>query len=371
MRIAFYCNLMGWPKRSAGGVRQWVLTMANALVVRGHEVDVLSEAPRWKFVDEPQLDPRVGRVVLGKVFARRRLDAYVRAHPGVRVVAALNEFNIGAAKLKLRHGARAYVMLTQRENLSADVQWRSPKRYARAADEIRRYFNAADAVVSVSQGLTDDLRENFGIDPARLHTIYNPTYREAYVRQAQDPVDHPWLAAKDQPVVIAAGRLHFVKGFGDLLDAFAIVRRARPARLVILGEGKEREALQAKVEQLGLQDSVAMPGRVATTAPWFARSDLFVLSSRREGLPAVLIEAMSVGTPVVSTDCPSGPHEILDGGRLAPLVPVGDAAALGAAMLRVLDERPDTAPLRARAQEFSLARALARYLALWQQPPRD
>jgi glycosyltransferase involved in cell wall biosynthesis len=371
LRIAFYCNLMGWPKRSAGGVRQWVLTMANALVERGHEVDVLSEAPRWKFVDEPQLDARVGRVVLGKVFARRRLDAYVRAHPGVRVVAALNEYNIGAAKLKLRHGARAYVMLTQRENLSADVQWRSPKRYARAADEIRRYFNAADAVVSVSQGLTDDLRENFGIDPARLHTIYNPTYREAYVRQAQDPVDHPWLTAKDQPVVIAAGRLHFVKGFGDLLEAFAIVRRARPARLVILGEGKEREALQAKVAQLGLQDCVAMPGRVPTTAPWFARSDLFVLSSRREGLPAVLIEAMSVGTPVVATDCPSGPHEILDGGRLAPLVPVGDPAALGAAMLRVLAERPDPAPLQARAQEFSLERALAKYLALWQQPPRD
>ena len=371
MRIAFYCNLMGWPKRSAGGVRQWVLTMANALVQRGFDVDVLSEAPRWKFVDEPQLDPRVGRVVLGKVFARRRLDAYVRAHPGVRVVAALNEFNIGAAKLKRRHGARAYVMLTQRENLSADVQWRSPKRYERAADEIRRNFGAADAVVSVSQGLTDDLRENFGIDPARLHTIYNPTYREAYVRQAQDPVDHPWLVAKDQPVVIAAGRLHFVKGFGDLLDAFAIVRRARPARLIILGEGKEREALQAKVEQLGLQDCVAMPGRVPTTAPWFARSDLFVLSSKREGLPAVLIEAMSVGTPVVATDCPSGPHEILDGGRLAPLVPVGDTAALAAAMLRVLEHRPDPAPLQARAQEFSLERALASYLALLQQPPRD
>jgi glycosyltransferase involved in cell wall biosynthesis len=371
MRIAFYCNLMAWPKRSAGGVRQWVLTMANALVDRGFEVDVLTEAPRWKFVDEPQLDPRVGRVILGKLFARYRLDAYVRAHPGVRIVAALNEYNIGAAKLKQRVGANAYVMLTQRENLSADVQWRSPKRYERAANEVRRHFSHADAVVSVSQGLTDDLREQFGIDPARLHTIYNPTYREAYVRAAQDPVEHPWLVAKDEPVVIAAGRLHFVKGFDDLLEAFAIVRRARPARLIILGEGKERAALEAQVARLGLQASVAMPGRQPSTAPWFARSDLFVLSSKREGLPAVLIEALAVGTPVVATACPSGPHEILEGGKYGSLVPVGDPPALAAAMLQVLDgPRPDPAPLQARAREFSLERALGHYLALLQQAPR-
>jgi glycosyltransferase involved in cell wall biosynthesis len=371
LRIAFYCNLMGWPKRSGGGVRQWVLTMANALVARGYEVDVLSEAPKSKFVDEPQLDPRVGRVLLGyRIFSRLKLDAYVRANPGVRVVAALNEFNIRAAKLKQRVGARAYVMITQRENLSADAEWRSPRKYEAAANEIRRNFGSADAVVSVSHGLTDDLRENFGIDPARLHTIYNPTYREAYVRAASEPVDHPWLTDKDQPVVIAAGRLHFVKGFYDLLDAFAIVRAARPARLLILGEGKERPQLQAHLEKLGLQDCVQMPGRKPTTAPWFARSDLFVLSSKREGLPAVLIEAMSVGTPVVATDCPSGPHEILDGGRLAPLVPVGDPAALAAAIGRVLDgPRPDTAPLQARAAEFSLERALAQYLALLEQPP--
>jgi glycosyltransferase involved in cell wall biosynthesis len=371
MRIAFYCNLMGWPKRSAGGVRQWVLTMANALVARGHDVDVLSEAPRWKKVDDPQLDPRVGRVVLGKFFVQAALDRYVRAHPGVRVVAALNEFNIGAARLKARHGAGMYAMLTQRENLSADVQWRSPKRYAAAAAEVRRWFNEADSVVSVSHGLTDDLRDNFGIDPQRLHTIYNPAYREAYVASAQDPVDHPWLVDKAGPVVIAAGRLHFVKGFHDLLEAFAIVRRRRPARLIILGEGKERAELEAHVDRLGLKDSVSMPGRVPSTAPWFARADLFVLTSKREGLPAVLIEALSVGVPVVSTDCPSGPQEILDGGRLAPLVPVGDPPALAEAMLRVLDgPRPDAAPLMARAAEFSLERALARYLALWQQPPR-
>jgi glycosyltransferase involved in cell wall biosynthesis len=265
----------------------------------------------------------------------------------VRVVAALNEFNIRAAKLKQRVGERAYVMITQRENLSADAEWRSPRKYQAAANEIRRNFGRADAVVSVSHGLTDDLRENFGIEPARLHTIYNPTYREAYVRAAAEPVEHPWLVEKDQPVVIAAGRLHFVKGFYDLLDAFALVRAARPARLLILGEGKERPQLQAHLEKLGLQDCVQMPGRVPTTAPWFARSDLFVLSSKREGLPAVLIEAMSVGTPVIATDCPSGPHEILDGGRLAPLVPVGDPVALAAA---IVARSMDRGPIRRRCR---------------------
>ncbi|MDN5873830.1 MAG: hypothetical protein L0H29_05545, partial [Sinobacteraceae bacterium] len=126
LHIAFYCNLMGWPKRSSGGVRQWVLTMANALVDDGHRVDVLSEVSARRFVDEPLLDARVGRVVLGRQgpLSAVRLRRFARANPGVRIVAALNHYNLGAAKLKRRIGDRVHVTLTQRENLSADAAWR-------------------------------------------------------------------------------------------------------------------------------------------------------------------------------------------------------------------------------------------------------
>lgn len=372
LRVAFYCNLMGWPKRSEGGVRQWVLTMANALVERGVTVDVLSEAPRSQFVDEPLLDSRVGRVVLGRgLLVQRRLDEYVRRHPGVRLVAALNHYNVAAAKLKGRVGARVHVMLTQHENLSADAAWRSPLAYRLLTYRVRRHFNKADAVVTVSGGLADDLRDNFGINAARMHTIYNPAFRPDFTASAETAIDHPWLMFKDRPLVIAAGRLHVVKGFDTLLQAFARLRRTLDARLIVLGDGKERTKLEGLVRDLDLSSCVQFPGRVECVAPWMSRADLFVLSSRREGLSAVLIEALTLGLPVVSTRCPSGPEEILEGGRWGRLVQVGDADGLATAMLAALQgPRPDRLPLQARAAEFSLEQALTQYLELWRSPPR-
>lgn len=371
LRIAFYCNLMGWPKRSSGGVRQWVLTMANALVERGIAVDVLSEAPRSKFVDEPLLDARVGRVVLGgRLLARWRLDAYVRRHPGVRLVSALNHYNVAAAKLKRRFGAHVHVMVTQRENLSADAGWLSSRKYGHATRGVRDHFNSVDAVVAVSRGVADDLRDKFGVAPARLHAIYNPAFRARFIEAAQAPVDHSWVAHKDRPLVIAAGRLHHVKGFDLLLRAFARLDGSPKPRLLILGEGKERANLERMVEDLDLADRVQLPGRVGSLAPWMARADLFVLSSRREGLPAVLIEALAIGMKVVATRCPSGPDEILEEGRWGELVPIDDVAALTEAMGRALAGPPaDRAALQARAAEFSLDSALAQYLDLWRHPP--
>jgi glycosyltransferase involved in cell wall biosynthesis len=373
LHICFYCNLMGWPKRSGGGVRQWVLTMANALVDAGHKVDVLSEAPASRFIDEPLLDPRVGRVLLGKgLLSGLRLRRFVRRHPDVRVVAALDYYNLRAARLKRRFGDRVHVMLTQRENLSADASWRKAGKYRRTTRDVRRYFSDADAVVTVSHGLLADLRDRFGVDPSRLHTIYNPAFRRTFLDSAAVPIAHPWLGDPARPLVIAAGRLHHVKGFDDLLRAFARLPASLGARLIILGEGKERGSLEALVRELKLDDIVELPGRMPSTAPWMARADLFVLSSRREGLPAVLIEALASGLPVVSTRCPSGPDEILDNGRLGRLVDVGDIDGLAQAITATLRTPDiDRAALRARAAEFSLDRALQQYLALWRQAPRS
>lgn len=371
LRIAFYGNLMGWPKRSSGGVRQWTLTMANALVERGYPVDVLSEAPAARFVDEPLLDARVGRVILGKGRAAfRQLRAYADRHPGVRIVSALDHYNLRAALLKRECGERIHVMLTQRENLSADAAWRARIKYWLITRGVRKWFSQADAVVTVSRGLERDLRDNFGVDPQRLHTIYNPAFRANFVESARAPVEHPWLADKTRPLIIAAGRLHFVKGFDDLLKAFALLRRQREARLIILGEGKQRAALERLVGELKLGESVQLPGRVGSIAPWIARADLFVLSSRREGLPAVLIEALALGARIVATRCPSGPEEILDDGRWGELVPVGDVPALAQAMQNALTgPEPDRAAMQARAAQFSLESALQDYLELWNRAP--
>jgi len=163
--------------------------------------------------------------------------------------------------------------------------------------------------------------------------------------------------------VLGVGKLKPQKGFDVLLRAFARVRAARPARLVILGEGPQRRALEQLARELGLSaDDVALPGFVANPYAWMARSAVFALSSRWEGLPNALIEALACGCAVVSSDCPSGPAEILENGRLGPLVPVDDAAALAAAIERALAPS-DPAPRRARARDYAIERVAPRYLA--------
>jgi glycosyltransferase involved in cell wall biosynthesis len=154
------------------------------------------------------------------------------------------------------------------------------------------------------------------------------------------------------------------KDFPTLLKAFARVRAVRPARLLILGEGKERTELEVLARELGVASDVALPGFVPNPFPHMMRASVFVLSSAWEGLPGVLIEAMACGCPVVSTDCPSGPAEILDGGVYGPLVPVGDDAALAKAILSVLETPPDPERLRARAALFSTDHAADQYLEL-------
>lgn len=374
LRIAFYCNLMAWPKRTEGGVRQWVLALANGFAARGYAVDVLSEAPDAEFKDEPLLDARVRRIVLGKgLDSVRRLHRYVEDHPGVRIIAGLNYYNLRAALLKRRYGERVHVTIVQHEHLSADAAWRSGLSQKLIGLAVRLLFNSADAVIGCSNGVANDLAAHFGVRRERLGTIYNPAYRDDFIASASEPVDHPWLNARERPLLLAAGRLHVVKGFDVLLQAFRIVRESIDARLVILGEGKERAALEAQVQTLGLQDVVSMPGRKATIAPWMARSDLYVLSSRREGLPTVLIESLASGLPVVSTRCPSGPEEILENGRLGTLVAVGDVEGLAQAILAALraPASEDTRQqLRKRAAEFSLDRALDRYLEVFERPAR-
>lgn len=375
-RVAFYCSLMAWPKPSSGGVRQWALTLANGLVARGHTVDMLSEAPRDHFRDDPLLDARVGRVVLGKGWmARARLVSYLRNHPRTHLVAALNRYNLGAVMLRPLFGRGTMVTLTQHENFSADAAWKRPVKHRFNGMGIRRYFDRADAIVAVSHGVADDLCENWNVSPERVKVIYNPAFDSRFLEMSDAPAPHPWLADKPSPVIIAAGRLHVVKGFDILLQAFARLRARLEARLIILGEGPERKNLEALVSALGLNADVALPGRVSHVAPWFVRADCFALSSRREGFGNVLVEALAAGLPIVATRCPSGPDEILDQGRWGVLVDVGDIQQMAVALHQsLLQPRPVAARLMNRAREFSEEKAIESYLELWnaaarKQPP--
>jgi glycosyltransferase involved in cell wall biosynthesis len=163
--------------------------------------------------------------------------------------------------------------------------------------------------------------------------IYNPSVMASEVlEKAKSPLDHPWFKPDQPPVLIAIGRLEQQKDYPTMIKAFAEVRQAQPARLLILGEGRDRISLEKLIKEYGLDQDVSLPGFVSNPYAYLSRADLFVLSSRWEGLPTVLIEALCCGTQVVSTDCPSGPREILKDGKYGRLTPVGDVGALAAAI---------------------------------------
>jgi len=226
-------------------------------------------------------------------------------------------------------------------------------------DSLRRVFPAAARVVAGSRGVAENCVAVVGVSADRITTIHNPVVTPAIARQAEANPGHPWFGDGGPPVVLGAGRLEPQKDFANLLEAFKRVREQRPCRLAILGEGPLRGELEEQVRALGLEDCVSLPGWVENPFAFMARAALFVLSSRHEGLPNALVEALACGCPAVSTDCPAGPSEILEDPDL--LAPVGDPEALAQVMLRALDRPMDKDALRAKAARFSVDRAMDEY----------
>ena len=229
----------------------------------------------------------------------------------------------------------------------------------------RLSYHYADAAICVSQGVADDFIKTTGMPPEKTLVVYNPVVSPGLEQAAREPISHPWFSHGDQPVILAVGRLVVQKDYPTLLRAFSIVNNKRPVRLLILGDGQERARLEVLIKELGISADVQMPGFVLNPYAYMARARLLVLSSRWEGLPTVIVEALACGTPVVSTDCKSGPSEILADGRFGRLVPVGDAEALAAVILETLLITPDRALLRERAQDFTLEKSVKEYLRIF------
>jgi len=242
----------------------------------------------------------------------------------------------------------------------SDVRHRSRRDRRRT----RRLAGGAAHFVGVSRGVSESLASAAGIPAGSITTIHNPVVMPDIRTRAEEPADHPWLSDGGPPVILAAGRLTREKDYPTLVRAFARLAGRRPCRLVILGQGEQRAEIEQLAAGLGLTDRVSLPGWVDNPFSFMSRASLFVLSSIYEGLPSVLVEAMACGCPCVSTDCPAGPAEILEDGRLGPLVPVGDEAALADAMERVLERPPDPRALRTRAGDFAGETSVAAYEAL-------
>jgi glycosyltransferase involved in cell wall biosynthesis len=227
---------------------------------------------------------------------------------------------------------------------------------------IRYLYRLADGVIVPSVGVATDLCEQLGVERARLRVAYSPIVSARLEQLAQEPIEHPWLAAGAPPVILGVGELGSRKDFVTLIRAFALVRAEHPCRLLILGRGRQRERLLALASELDIADAVDLPGFVANPYPYMRQAAVFALSSRWEGLGIVLVEALACGTPAVSTDCPSGPREILGPCCPQALVPVGDHQALAQVISTTLSGPPAPALLHERAQAFSVEASARAYL---------
>jgi glycosyltransferase involved in cell wall biosynthesis len=295
------------------------------------------------------------------------LVRYLRSERPAVLISATTYMNLVAIWARDLAGVPTRVVVSEHDHLSQHISsgrdrgaWRW--RYAPAL--LARVYPKADAIVAVSDGVADDLAARTGIERAHIRTIYNPIVTpDLGAKAALDPAE-PWFEPGMPPVILAAGRLVPKKDFATLLRAFARVRQTTEARLIILGEGREKRRLQALARSLGITADLKFAGWIGNPYAYMARAAVFALSSIREGFGNVLVEALACGCPVVATDCLSGPAEILNGGRYGRLVAPGDADALAAALLETLATRPDPEPLRRRAQMFTVDRTTDAYVDL-------
>ena len=359
---------------SGGGATRRTLTLAGGFAGRGHRVDLVvvdAEGPlAGNLPDGVRLVVLKSRLIrlAGKKRKRRikasgfALARYLwRERPDV-LLSAANHVHLTAVIAARLSRAPVRVVLRVSNHLTGSHLGDSKRPRPHRLKFARRVYGRADAAIAVSQGIADDLVEHTALSRERVCAVTNPTYTPEIESAAAAPLDHAWLSAGAPPLLLGAGRLAPAKDFATLLRAFARVRARRPVRLVILGEGSQRRALEQQLSELRIGADVELHGFVDNPFAWMSRASLFVLSSAWEGSPGVLVEAMACGCPVVSTDCPSGPDEILDDGRYGRLVPVGDDAALADAIAATLDATIDREALRARAREFDVDRAVERYL---------
>lgn len=361
MRVALMVSGFG-----GGGVERTLTQLAAGLAGLGAAVDLWVDAPAHPFVQ----GLGAGVQVHDLRAPNRRPDqeqtatlaAYLqRVRPQVLMTGKLSD---DRQALAARGDRRTCLVTTVGTPLSVSLQAKhlSPWRRWRARARIRADYARLDGISAVSTAVAEDLRRHFGVGAGRVRVLCNPVVPSAIAAAATAPCPHPWLAAGAPPAIIAVGGLRRVKDFPTLLRAFARLPAATGARLLILGEGRQRPRLERLMRRLGLAGRVALPGFVATPLPWIARARLLVLSSRREGLGNVLVEAMALGRPVVATDCPGGVRDLLADGRLGPLVPVGDAPALARAMAAVLAAPPPAAALIDAAAPYRIETAARAYL---------
>lgn len=360
-RVAFYMRLL-----YGGGAERVVVNLMAGMVARGIAVDLVLNTVSGPFMSQvPDAVNVVDLAAPRMVEGLPKLANYLKTVQPEALITGLHynsEISLWARALARFQGNRkTKVLVIEHNTLSIHSQRRRTDRWAPFLS--RWFYPWADHLVAVSQGAAADLAEVTKRSQGEIDVIYNPVITPNLEAQAAESLDHPWFQPGEPPVVLGIGRLEPQKDFATLVRAFAKLREQQDCRLVLLGAGQQHVELENLAKQLGVKDAVDLLGFVENPHRYLARAGVFVLSSAWEGLSNVLVEAIALGIPVVSTDCPYGPSEVLAGGKYGQLVPVGDWEAMAAAMADQLMNRGVEAP-QGWLKQFSQQAATDRYLEL-------
>lgn len=348
-----------------GGIQRVFVNLAQGLLEHGLAVDLVQATPEGDFRCQVPADVRLVDLNASRALTSMApLMRYLRRErPHVMISAAI-QTNIAAIWARRLACVSTRLVLTE-HNIVSVVTTGAPTFRARMMPVfIRRFYPWADDLVAVSQGAAKDLAAMLGGGAPRIHVIYNPIIGPEFWERAADTLSDARFLEDSRPTILAVGRLHYHKDYPTLLQAFEIVRRTADARLVFLGDGEEKVRLEALTRQLGVGAGVSFLGNVSNPLPYMKQAAVLALSSTVESLGNVLIEAMAVGLPIVATDCPTGPREILGNGMYGTLVPVGDSSALAEALLSVL--RAESRPVIPKEAfiRFTVDYVINRYLAV-------
>lgn len=357
-RVALFLPLL-----VGGGAERVILNLAHGFVEKGLKVDFVLGKAKGPFLEQLPKEVRLIDLKSARVLTSLPgLVRYLRKERPRVLISALDHANIVALWAGRLAGVQTRVVVTLHNTVSEKMKKVSPcSRQKLYPLLFRKFLPGADTIVAVSNGVANDYAEVASIPVEKIKVIYNPVITSSLLEKASEPLDHPWFKPNEPPVILSVGRLTEQKNYAGLIEAFARLKEKHSARLLILGEGELRQSLEDQVSRLNLQQDVSLPGFVLNPYQYMRNSAVFALSSKWEGLPTVLIEALAVGAPVVSTNCKSGPEEILRGGSIGRLVPVGDIDALAEAIADSLENEKNL-PGKDYLQQYEPDWAVDEYL---------
>jgi glycosyltransferase involved in cell wall biosynthesis len=333
------------PDLTEGGAQRVVLNLACGIAERGYAVDLVLVRAVGPYLAEVPAQVRVINLGASRILAcLPALVRYLRREKPKAFLSATSYSNVVALWARRLSGISTNLIVSEHsvpsEKSQSSSNWR-----VKWMPQLRKFYRWADSVVAVSRAVGDDLNRVIGLHRENIKVIYNPVITPDLKEKVKLPVDHPWYKPGHPPVLLAVGRLAPEKDFATLIRGFAELRKTRSLRLLILGEGPERSVFENLVRQLGLEQDISLPGFVPNPYSFMTLSSVFILSSTREALPTVLIEALYCGIPCIATDCPGGTREILQNGRFGKLVPTKNSSALAEAINLALNgEVPSPAP---------------------------